>query len=125
MIQLRQRTGTLNRLKNVSDDAVYICFQSCNYDTEIFQYKEKILITTCRNETWDSAMDNLREKYGVEIRAKGEDCNEIYENEYNWDYSSDKKNKYCLHFDREKIEEELGPAHIIDKLIEYGENNED
>lgn len=123
LLSLEERDDSLRRLSEVPDDAVYICFQSCNYDTEIFQYKEKILIETCNNNysEWENVMNTLRKKYNVSIKSMSENCDEINLNEYVWDYDSGKKNKHCLHFDRERIDEELGPAHIIDKLTEYGD----
>ena len=91
---LDQKKEQLKRLETESDDLIYILFNSCNYDTEVFQYDTNtILILTCNNENtaWDLAIDSIRGSFDFLKLYEGDGSkaiDEFYESEYYRKYSS-------------------------------------
>jgi len=134
MLKSSDRKKYIKWLKKVPENVKFICFNSCNYDTEIMAYENYVTVLTCNNESfdWDTAFDIIETRYNVN-RKYIEDT-DLWEDlvrgspyystngEYKFDEFNDDLSIY-LTYSLEKIAKEYGPAaYICEKGVMLYEN---
>ena len=123
MLKASDRKDHIQWLDKIPENTKFICFQSCNYETEIMDVGGCTTILTCNNESseWDEAFEVIETRYNVTRKyiEETDTWEDLVRGSPYYSYSDytfselDETFEVNLHYSLEKIAKEYGPAVYI------------